>query len=166
MLHTRRHLLLALLLVFSPALTALPTDKDAPVEIEADSADIDGKTNTTTYRGRVRISQGSMELRADKVVIEFKGRKPSILTATGNPARFRQKPEKDKGSVTGQGKTIVYRINSEELVLTGDAVLTQNDDSFRSDRIVYDRVKARLKAGAAADGSERVRVIIHPQDTP
>ncbi|WP_457676709.1 lipopolysaccharide transport periplasmic protein LptA [Thiolapillus sp.] len=166
MLHSNRPILLALLLALSPALMALPSDKDAPVEIEADSADIDGKTNTTTYRGKVRISQGSMELQADKVVIEFEGRKPSILTATGNPARFRQKPEKDKGWVTGQGKTIVYRINSEELVLTGDAVLTQNDDSFRSDRIVYDRVKARLKAGAAAEGSERVKVIIHPQDTP
>ena len=166
MLHIKRLILLALVLNFSPALMALPTDKDAPVEIEADSADIDGKTNTTTYRGKVRIRQGSMELRADKVVIEFQGRKPSILTATGNPARFRQQAAKDKDWVTGQGKTIVYRIDSEELVLTGDAVLTQNDDSFRSDRIVYDRVKARLKAGAAAKGSERVKVIIHPEGNP
>ncbi|BAO43381.1 lipopolysaccharide transport periplasmic protein LptA [Thiolapillus brandeum] len=166
MLHNNRYLLLALLLAFASAALALPSDKDAPVEIEADSADIDGATNTTTYRGKVRISQGSMELKADKVVITFKGRKPHILTATGTPAKFRQKPEQDKGWVTGQGRTIVYRINSEELVLTGNAVLTQNDDSFRSDRIVYDRVKARLKAGAAAQGSERVKVIIHPQDTP
>ncbi|WP_456373242.1 lipopolysaccharide transport periplasmic protein LptA [Thiolapillus sp.] len=166
MLHNNRHLLLILLLALSPTLMALPADKDAPVEIEADSADIDGKTNTTTYRGKVRIRQGSMELRADKVVIEFRGRKPDTLTATGRPARFRQLPAKGKGWVTGQGKTIVYRINSEELVLTDDAVLTQNEDSFRSDRIVYDRVKARLKAGAAAEGSERVKVIIHPQDNP
>ncbi len=166
MLHNNRYLLLALLLAFAQPTLALPKDKDAPVEIEADSADIDGASNTTTYRGKVRISQGSMELSADTVVIKFKGRKPDTLTATGNPARFRQKPGKDKGWVTGQGKTIVYRINSEELVLTGNAILTQNEDSFRSDRIVYDRVKARLKAGAAAQGSERVKVIIHPQDAP
>jgi lipopolysaccharide export system protein LptA len=142
---------------------ALPGDKDAPVEIEADSADINQRTSTTTYRGNVLIRQGSMQLRADKVVIGYKDRKPSQLTATGNPASFKQRPEKNKPWVTGEGKRIVYDINSEELTLTDNAVLTQNNDSFRSDRIVYDRVKARLKAGAAAKGSERVRVIIHPQ---
>lgn len=156
-------------LVFLAAATstvlALPSDKDAPVEIEADSSDIDLTTHTTTYRGKVRIQQGSMQLLADKVVISYKGRKPDKLTATGGPATFRQRPEKNKPWVTGQGSRIVYNINSEELTLDGDAVLTQNNDSFRSDRIVYDRVKAQLKAGAAAKGSERVKVIIHPQDT-
>ncbi|HID44287.1 MAG TPA: lipopolysaccharide transport periplasmic protein LptA [Chromatiaceae bacterium] len=153
------------LAVAGPAALALPSDKDAPVEIEADSADIDQKTTTTTYRGRVKIKQGSMELHADMVVITYRNRKPGTLTATGRPASFRQKPEKDKPWVSGKGRKIVYDINSEELTLTGDAVLTQNDDSFRSDRIVYDRVKARLKAGAAASGSERVRVRIHPNNT-
>jgi len=159
-------LLLLLPVIFfctTPLVLALPSDKDAPVEIEADSADINQKTNTTTYRGNVFIKQGSMELHADKVVIGYKNRKPSQLTATGNPARFKQRPEKNKAWVTGQGKRIVYDINSEELTLTDNAVLTQNNDSFRSDRIVYDRVKARLKAGAAAKGSERVKVIIQPQ---
>ena len=154
--------LILTLLATAPVALALPSDKDAPVEIEADSADIDQKTATTTYRGKVKIRQGSMQLRADKVVITFRNRKPGKLTATGKPASFKQRPEKNKPWVTGQGRRIVYDINSEELTLTGDAVLTQNNDSFRSDRIVYDRVKARLKAGAAAKGSERVKVIIHP----
>ncbi|HDK38202.1 MAG TPA: lipopolysaccharide transport periplasmic protein LptA [Thiolapillus brandeum] len=157
---------LVLLLVTPAVALALPSDKDAPVEIEADSADIDQKTNTTTYRGNVKIKQGSLLLRANQVTITYKGRKPHQLTAIGKPATFKQKPAKGKPWVTGQGEHIVYNINSEELTLNGDAVLTQNNDSFRSDRIVYDRVKARLKAGAAAKGSERVKVIIHPQNTP
>ncbi|WP_456408114.1 lipopolysaccharide transport periplasmic protein LptA [Thiolapillus sp.] len=143
---------------------ALPSDKDAPVEIEADSADIDQKTGTTTYRGKVKIQQGSMLLRADKVVISYKNRKPHKLIASGKPAKFRQRPEINKPWVTGQGERIVYNINSEELILEKDAELTQNEDSFRSDRIVYDRVKAQLKAGVAAKGSERVKVVIHPQN--
>ena len=64
--------------------------------------------------------------------------------------------------VRGKGRTILYLIHSEELVLMDDAELEQSGDSFTSDRIIYDRVKARLKAGAAAKGSERVRVTIHP----
>lgn len=166
MLLSKRHTLTFLALIFLACATtialALPSDKNAPVEIEADSADIDQNTGKTTYRGKVKIQQGSMVLRADKVVISYKNRRPHQLTATGTPATFKQRPGKDKPWVTGQGERIVYNINSEELTLAGDAVLTQNDDSFRSDRIVYDRVKARLKAGAAAKGEERVKVIIHP----
>ncbi len=166
LLNKCRMLLTLVLLSAAPAtMLALPSDKDAPVEIEADSADIDQASHTTTYRGKVKIRQGSMQLQADKVVITYRNKKPGKLIATGKPATFRQRPAKDKPWVTGQGARIVYDINSEELVLHGDAVLTQNNDSFRSDRIVYDRVKARLKAGAAAKGSDRVKVIIHPQNT-
>ncbi|WP_456380248.1 lipopolysaccharide transport periplasmic protein LptA [Thiolapillus sp.] len=167
MLLNKRHMLLALavLVAAPPTILALPSDRNAPVEIEADSADIDQASHTTTYRGNVKIRQGSMQLQAGKVVITYNNRKPGKLIATGKPATFKQQPEKDKPWVTGQGQRIVYDFNSEELILNGDAVLTQNNDSFRSDRIVYDRVKAQLKAGAAAKGSERVKVIIHPQNT-
>ena len=48
--------------------------------------------------------------------------------------------------------------------MTDNAELSQGSDRFSSDRIVYDRVKAKLKAGAAAKGSERVRVTIQPQN--
>jgi lipopolysaccharide export system protein LptA len=44
--------------------------------------------------------------------------------------------------------------------MIGDAVLIQGKDSMRSDRIVYDRVKSVVKAGAAAKGKQRVRISI------
>jgi lipopolysaccharide export system protein LptA len=52
------------------------------------------------------------------------------------------------------------------MVLSGGADLLQNRDSFRSDRIVYDRQGGRLKAGAAAGGKSRVKVIVHPKGEP
>lgn len=142
---------------------ALSSDKDAPVELEADSADINQKTGTTVYQGQVRITQGSMILTADKVVIEYQGSKAHKFTATGAPARFQQLPDNEDTPVKGKGQTIVYLIKSEELVLMGEAELQQAGDRFTSDKIVYDRVQARLKAGAAAKGSERVRVTIQPE---
>lgn len=164
MLHARLTLpWLLIALLFSPQLPALPEDQDAPVEIEADSADIDQAKNRTIYQGDVKITQGSMELAADRVVIQYKGNKPHEIIATGAPARFRQLPAKDKPWIKGRGKRIVYRIHSEEVVLSGDAELTQERDSFRSDRIVYDRKAARLKAGSAAGGKERVKMVIHPE---
>lgn len=141
---------------------ALATDKDQPVEIEADSVDINESEGTSVYKGKVVINQGSMQLKADTVTVYYEDRKPYKLVAVGKPVRFKQLPDKAKEYVTGKGNRLVYRINSEELTLTDDAELHQGKDSFKSDRIVYDRVNARLKAGAVAKGSERVRVSIQP----
>jgi len=152
------------LLMLTNLAYSLPSDKDAPVNIEADSGEIDQATGTTIYQGDVIITQGSMQLQAQKVTILYKDKKPHKLTATGSPARFKQKPGKSKPWVHGTGNKIVYQMHSEELVLTDDAELKQGGDSFRSDRIVYDRVKAKLKAGAAAEGKQRVKVTIQPKN--
>lgn len=158
-------LLLLALFSWSTA-QALPEDKDAPVEIEADSGDLDQATNRTIYQGNVKITQGTMELLADKVVVQYKGSKPHEIIATGRPARFKQLPARGKEWIKGSGRRIVYRIHSDEVVLSGGAELLQNRDSFRSDRIVYDRKAGRLKAGAAAGGKSRVKVIVHPDRKP
>ncbi len=158
----RRFLLLALILLVPSLARALPEDRLAPVEIEADSAEIDQAHQLTRYRGHVKITQGSMELEADEVVVEYQGHEAKTITATGQPARFRQLPAKGKDWVRGQARRIVYRIDSDLVELTGQAKLTQNRDSFRSDRILYDRKAARLKAGSAAGGKQRVKVILHP----
>ncbi len=157
--------LLLLLLLLQGTALALPEDRKAPLEVEADRAEIDQAAERTTFTGRVQVVQGSFTLWADKVVVQYRDRKPREIVATGNPARFRQLPEKDKAWVRGSGRRIVYRFDSDDIVLTGDAELLQEKDSFRSDRIVYDRRAGRLKAGAAAGGRERVKVIIHPEET-
>ena len=153
-----------MLLLMSGMAHSLPSDKDAPVNIEADSGEIDQATGTTIYQGDVVITQGSMKLEAHKVIVEYRDKKPHQLTATGAPARFKQKPDETKEWVHGRGNKIEYLIDSEELILTDNAELKQGDDSFSSDRIVYDRVKSKLTAGAAAKGSQRVRVTIQPKD--
>ena len=159
-------ILAALVLMLSGMAHSLPSDKDAPVNIEADSGEIDQATGTTIYQGTVIITQGSMKLEAHKVTVQYKDKKPYQLTATGTPARFRQKPDESKDWVKGRGNKIVYLIHSEELILTDNAELQQGGDSFSSDRIVYDRVKAKLRAGAAAQGKQRVKVTIQPKNLP
>ncbi len=155
---------LAIVLILPGMAHSLPSDKDQPVNIEADSGEIDQATGTTIYEGNVIITQGSMKLEAHKVTVKYEDKKLYQLTATGAPARFRQKPDETKDWVKGKGNKILYLINSEELILTGNAELKQGDDSFSSDRIVYDRVQSKLKAGAAAQGKERVKVTIQPKN--
>lgn len=156
-------LLLAVLLSLSaPAVLALSSDKDKPIDIVADSVDINEGRGTSTYTGNVEINQGTIRVNADKVVVLHKPGQPRAIDATGEPARFRQLPDNSKQYVTGNALKLHYRLDSEELVLTGNAQLKQGKDTFASDKIVYDRTRAVVKAGAAAQGKDRVRVTIQP----
>ncbi|MGV6826533.1 MAG: lipopolysaccharide transport periplasmic protein LptA [bacterium] len=155
-------LLYAGLVLTSQAAMALSTDRDQPVEVVADSVEIDEAAGTSIYIGEVEINQGSIQLLADKVTVFYQQSKVQRLLAEGKPVKFRQLPDDSKEYVKGRGNRVEYMVQTEELILTDNAVLTQGKDSFSSDRIVYDRHQAKLKAGAAAQGKQRVRVTIQP----
>ena len=155
----RNKLFLTLILLCATgAVAALESDKEQPIELAADSVDIDESKGTSVYRGDVDLRQGTMHLQADVVTVYQHKRKPTKIIAEGRPVKFQQ--QSDKGLVKGRAKRAEYEVDSENLVMIGDAVLLQGNDSMRSDRIVYDRVKSVVKAGAAAKGKERVRISI------
>ena len=152
-------ILLALMLMFATAVgLALESDKDQPIELAADSVDIDESKGMSVYRGDVDLRQGTMRVQADVVTVHQNKRKPTKIIAEGRPVKFRQQSE--KGPVKGEAKRVEYEVDSENLVMIGNAVLIQGKDSMRSDRIVYDRIRSVVKAGAAAKGKQRVRIKI------
>ena len=151
-----------LLSLLSAQAAALSTDKDQPVSIEADSVDIDEANEIAIYRGKVILTQGSIKLDANRVVVHQFQSDNAYLVATGGPVHFSQRPDNDTQLIKGAGKKVEYALNSSELVLTGDASLIKGKNTFRNDRIIYDRKNARVKAGASAKGKERVRITISP----
>ncbi len=153
-------LLALLLVVLTATATALESDKQQPIQLAADSVDVDQSKGVSIYRGDVDLRQGSIHLQADVVTVQHRGKKPSKVVAEGRPVKFSQ--QSNKGPVKGQARRAEYEVNSENLVLIGDAVLVQGKDSMRSDRIVYDRVRSVVKAGAAAKGKQRVQITIDP----
>jgi len=158
-----RHLSLltiALLLGIAGTAHALAGDKNKPVELAADSVDIDQAKGVSVYKGDVDLQQGSMRLRADQVTVEQRDRKPDRIIAVGAPVRFQQ--DSGKGLVKARARRAEYEVNSEILVLIGKASLTRAGNTTKSDRIVYDRVRHKVKAGAAAQGKKRVRITIQP----
>jgi len=153
-------LFLALLLAAPTLATALESDKDQPIQIEADSVDIDDGKGTSTYKGNVELTQGSIRITADRVTITQHQGQSDHVEAVGSPVTFRQRTEGAKGIIKGRAKRAEYDANSEMLYLIDEAVLTQGSDSFKSDRITYDRARSVVKAGASAKGKKRVRVTI------
>jgi len=150
-------------LFFAAPVWALSTDKDQPVNIEADSVDIDETKEIAIYRGNVIVTQGSINLEADKVTVyKFQSENPYVV-ATGNLVKFSQLPDNEKQRIKGRSLKAEYELNSAKLELTGKAVLIKGPNTFKNDRIIYDREKAVVKAGSSAKGKERVKITIGPQ---
>lgn len=150
--------------LFSLNINALALSGDAanPIDIAADSVEIDQGQNISTYSGQVEASQGSMRLWADHVVVQHQpSRQPGRIVATGAPVRYQQQ-EQNGQEVKAEAARIEYDVIKGEVILIGDARLIRSHDTFSSDRIVYDRSQGVIKAGTSAQGRQRVRINIVP----
>ena len=65
----------------------------------------------------------------------------------------------------GQAKQAEFYVQKDEIHLIDEAVLEQKQDKFRSDRIIYLRSKSLVKAGASAQGKQRVHVTIESEQS-
>lgn len=156
-----KHFLLSAALLIAGPVAALSTDKDQPIQLEADGADIDEGKKLSIYSGNVVLIQGSIRITADRLEVQGNLSEADKIVAYGNPVTFTQKP--DKGlPFKGRSQKAVFHTNSDKLHLIDKAVLAQGDNRFASDRIVYDRKQALMKAGASAQGKRRVSVTINP----
>jgi lipopolysaccharide export system protein LptA len=156
--------ILMLALLAAPLhLTALDDDEEQPLYLEADSAELDEAKSVSVYTGNVFVKQGSMELRGDQVTVHHDAeRKPELIIAIGTPATYRQEVEGEQQKVEAEALRMEYDRAKDEITLLDQAVLFQGKDTFRNDRIVYDRARAQVKAGTIAEGKERVKITIFP----
>ncbi len=163
-------LLLGLGLLLSGAnALALPTDRDQPVRIQADSAELDEGKGVAVYRGNVIITQGSLKITGDAVTIsQNRQKEDDVFTATGKPAQYEQKPAADKSAVRASGMTIQYFAASERIVLIDRAKIVQAGNTFEGEKIVYDVRKQIVNAGRAGSESvsaprSRIDMVIQPR---
>jgi lipopolysaccharide export system protein LptA len=128
--------------------------------IEADRVEVDEAKSTSVYLGHVQVDQGTMRLTADHVTVYHRDdRRIRHIVALGVPASYKQLLDGDQGEVQAFSRRMDYDADKDELILTEQAVLIQGGDRIASERIVYDRAKARMRAG----GSGRVKIVIEPQ---
>jgi lipopolysaccharide export system protein LptA len=142
---------------------ALDSDKDQPMHLEADSLSVDEGSGVVLYEGGVKITQGSLRIWADQLWIHRRSGKTEKIVGEGGPVRFRQLPEKGTEEVRGEARRVEIHAERNELLLIDDALLEQGGNRFRSDRIIYNRAKAFVKAGSSAQGKQRVQVVIEPR---
>ncbi len=152
-------LLASLLSLHSFIALALPEDSNQPIQIIADSAIKDDKLGTTIYSGNVSITQGSLNILADKVTIFVVNEQATKIVAIGKPARLKQQPKPTEKDIVAKANTIDYLIVEEKITLTDNASLDQDGSNIKGQVINYDINGAKAKA----DGG--VTVVIQPAKT-
>lgn len=160
-LHLNSLCLSVLFYLFAPTALALSDDQKQPVHISSDSQDLDMTTNKVTFRGNVKLTQGSIILTAD-TLIAFRNSKTGDLTELqgyGKPAHFSQKTDDGK-QLKGQANTLVYNVASDKLIMTTNAELHQDDSVIKGKVITYHISSQNLNA-SSGDG-ERVSTVIQP----
>jgi lipopolysaccharide export system protein LptA len=145
---------------------ALESDKDQPMHLEADSLSVDEASGVVLYEGSVEITQGSLQIWADRLWIHRHQGKTEKIISEGSPVRFRQLPDKGGEEVRGQARRVEIHAQRDELLLIDDALFEQGSNHFSSDRIIYNREKAMVRAGGSAQGKQRVQVVIEPKKQP
>lgn len=159
--------LLLMLCVFSSLALANSDDTQQPIHIEADSAKINEQTGVMTYSGHVLLKQGSIEVRADQVVVYTQEGELQRVTAQGEPVHYQQQ-RVDEEIVKGVSQRMEYNAESKQVLLLGKAEFWQGGNRFSGNRIQYDPEAESVVANAGSDASDtkgkrRVTVTLQPR---
>jgi len=162
-------LLVGSLLVCTPAL-AERGDRSKPVNLEADRVTVDESKQTATFDGNVVLTQGTLMIRGDRMIVQQDADGFKTGVAQGNLASFRQKREGYDEYVEGFAERIEYDSKADKVQMFNRAHLTKGNDDVRGNYISYDaateffRVTGGGKQAATAGNPEgRVRAIIQPK---
>ncbi|WP_308916210.1 LptA/OstA family protein [Jannaschia sp. LMIT008] len=128
-------------------------DRAAPVEVAAETLEVDQVTGRAVLSGDVVIVQGDLRLSAQEVVVNYADadgdRRIERLDAAGDVLIV-------AGEDAAQGQSATYVLGTSQVLLTGDVVVTQGGATLAGDRLAID-----LGTGAGTV-SGRVRTTLQP----
>jgi len=163
-----KFLLAALLLLCVPACFAERADRDKPLHLEADQVLVDDAQQISTFTGNVKLTQGTMVIRGDKIVVVQDKEGFKHGTAYGNTASFRQKREGLDEYVDGYGERIEYDTRAETVDFYVRARLKRELDEVRGEHITYSQKTEIFHVSSSGVNPEneppkRVRAILQPK---
>lgn len=166
----KRYLSILLACLFLPLQAqALDSDKDKPMNIEADRVDIDDEKGVSTFLGNVVITRGSLIIKGNRVVVyRDKDKGLDKVHSTGTPAHFQQRPEGKANDVVAEGQELFYDAVKEILIVRRQGRVIQGGDAFLGELITYDSKRDLVEARSSDQGSEggkkkgRVQMTLQP----
>lgn len=153
--------MLAALLSFS-TVQALESDRQQPLEVDAQDTEGSLGDGLTVLTGRVEIRQGTLLIMADEAEILKSEGRVARITFTGSPATLAQEIE-EQGLVNAQAKRITYEVRAGTVELAGDADVEHPQYSIRGDVLNYDLDTQHFEGTGSDTGDGRINIRLQPE---
>jgi len=156
-----------LLACFSSLALAEQADSTKPIQIEANRMRADDARRTNIFEGNVIVTRGTLNIRADRIVVRQDKDGNQYATATGNPVRFRQRqdpkpPDKEGIWLEGEARRIELDDSAGKVELFESARVNRGGDEVTGDYILVDQ-KSDFFTVTPGKGEGRVRATIQPK---
>lgn len=167
--------LLALILIGSVLCSfarAERSDKDKPTKIEADRMSSDEARRMSIFEGNVVLANGTVMVRADRIVVRQDADGFQFATAYGKPVQFRQKGDAKGGKegVWTEGEALRIEIDgrNERVELFERARVTRGQDVVNGEYIFVDQRTEYFSVSASKEAlpsapAGRVKAVIQPR---
>jgi lipopolysaccharide export system protein LptA len=153
-----------------PAVWAERADRDKPVNLESDRVDLDDSKKEAVFEGNVTLTQGTLLIKADKIIVKQDADGFQYGIAYGSPAHFRQKREGFDDFIEGFSERLEYDGKADKVQLFANARIQRGRDEVRGDYISYNAITEFFQVigggkTAATPGNPqgRVRAVIQPK---
>jgi lipopolysaccharide export system protein LptA len=142
-------------------------DSTKPIEIEANRMSADDARRMNVFEGNVVVTRGTLNIRADRIVVRQDAEGNQFATATGNPVRFRQRqdakpPDKEGVWMEGEAKRIELDEKAGKIELYEDARVNRGGDEVKGNYILVDQ-RSDFFTVTPGRGDGRVRATIQPK---
>ncbi len=148
-------------------------DREKPVNLEADRVDLDDAKKEAVFVGSVTLTQGTLTIKADKIIVKQDAEGFQYAIAYGNPVHFRQKREGSDEYIEGFSERLEYDGKADKMQMFVNARIQRGVDEVRGDYIAYNAVTEFFqvigggKAAATTSNPQgRVRAVIQPKSKP
>ncbi len=138
---------------------ARSSDRQQPMDIEAghQTGTIDDR-EPTVLSGDVKITQGTLNINADRAVITLKGSEPVHAVLTGGQAVLSQQMD-DGTPMTAKADRIDYDITGDVIVLIGNYTVTTQRGSTSGQRLTYNLKSGQVDSGGENNGRVKMRIL-------
>lgn len=163
--------ILVILIGMPACASALSTDHQQPVQIEAEEVVFDKQKGISRYNGNVQFKQGSLIIKGGTILLYHRDGLLDKVIINGQPASFQQTPDKGNDAIVSRAHRMEYLASQSRLLLYKDARVTHGKNVFSGEMIEYDIVKGTVVANKGDSNGRRINAILEesditPQKTP
>ena len=156
------HWLLLCILCLSLPLMALESDRQEPLEVNADSTDGTLGDGITTLRGNVEIHQGTLHITANEAEVSKVDGRVNTVVFRGEPATLEQDIE-EQGLVRATARVIEYQVASGLVTLTGAADVKHPQYQISGELLTYDLNIQHFQGSSDGNGNGRIHIRLDPE---